>query len=129
MYSTRLFAKLSSINIDFWFCLPVLAIAFWIGGELISNQVLSRPFSVVAELEANKTTQINLTVTVQLIQVLIDRDRGLAQVEVKTSDSELKKLDFIFPITNFEEVEASLAKELGLSQADIRSLTRYQIKY
>ncbi|AFZ34270.1 hypothetical protein Sta7437_0675 [Stanieria cyanosphaera PCC 7437] len=129
MFPPRWFAKISSLSIDFWLCLPLLSVAFWIGGELISNQVLSRPFNVVSELEANKKTQINLTVTVQFIQVLIDKNRGLAQVEVKTSDSELKRLEFIFPIANFEQVEALIAKELGLSQADVRSLTRYQIKY
>jgi hypothetical protein len=129
MFPPRWFAKISSLSIDFWLCIPLLAIAFWIGGELISNQVLSRPFDVVVELEANKRTQINLTVTVQLIQVLIDKNRGLTQVEVKTSDSELKRLEFVFPIAHFEQVEALIAKELGLSQADVRSLTRYQVKY
>ncbi|BAU64932.1 hypothetical protein STA3757_23100 [Stanieria sp. NIES-3757] len=128
MFSIRWFTKIFSFSIDFWLCLPLLALAFWIGGELISNQVLSRPFSVVAELEANKRTQINLTITVQLIQVLIDKKQGLAQVQVKTNDSDLKRLEFEFKTTQFKQIEVLISKELGLSQADVRSLTRYQIE-
>ncbi|MGF1541571.1 MAG: hypothetical protein ACFCU5_14155 [Pleurocapsa sp.] len=128
MYPPRWVARFLSFSIDYWLCLPLLALAFWVGSELISNQVLSRPFSVVAELEANKKTQINLTVTVQLIQVLIDQKQGLAQVQVKTNDSELKRLEFEFETAQFEQIEALIAQELGLSQADIRSLTRYQIE-
>jgi HD-GYP domain-containing protein (c-di-GMP phosphodiesterase class II) len=105
-----------------------LAFAFWIGGEFISNQVLSRPYGIVAELKAEQSTKIELFFTVEVIQVLIDKNKGLTQVEVKTNDSELKKLEFEFPITEFEQVERKIAKELGLSKENVKKLARYQVK-
>jgi hypothetical protein len=125
---SRWLQKASSLNLDFWLLLPLLGFTFWIGGELISNQVLSRPYGVVAQLEAEQSTKIELSFTVQVIQVLIDQNRGLTQVEVKTNDSELKRLKFEFPITKFEQVEKKIGKELGLSKQDVQRLARYQIK-
>ena len=126
MSSPRWLQKTSSFNLDFWLLLPILAFAFWIGVELISNQVLSRPYDVITELEANQSTQIELFFTVQVIQVVIDRDLGLTQVKVKTNDSELKKLEFEFPIIEFEQLEMKIAQELGLSTEDVKKLARYQ---
>jgi hypothetical protein len=65
---------------------------------------------------------------VEVIQVLIDQNRGLTQVEVKTNDSELKTLKFEFFITEFEQVERKIAQELGLSRENVQKLSRYQIK-
>jgi predicted transcriptional regulator len=125
---SRWLKKASSLNLDFWLLLPILAFAFWIGGELISNQVLSRPYGIVAELKAEQSTKIELSFTVEVIQVLIDQNRGLTQVEVKTNDSELKTLKFEFFITEFEQVERKIAQELGLSRENVQKLSRYQIK-
>jgi hypothetical protein len=128
MFSSRWLKKVSLLNLDFWLFLPLLAFFFWIGGEFISQQVLSRPYEVVAELEANQSTQIKLSFTVQVIQVLIDRETGKTKVEVKTNDSELQKLEFEFSITEFKQLELKIAQELGLSQQDVQRLARYQIK-
>lgn len=128
MSSPRWLQRASNLNLDFWLLLPTLALAFWVGGEVISNQVLSRPYDIVTEIEANQRTQIQLSFTVQVIQVLIDKNLDLTQVKVKTNDSELKKLEFEFPVTEFEQVEQAIAKELGLPQEDVRRLARYQVK-
>ncbi len=128
MSSSRWLRKASSLNLDFWLLLPLLGFAFWIGGELISDRVLSRPYGVVAQLEAEQSTKIELSFTVQVIQVVIDKNRGLTQVEVKTNDSELKQLKFEFPITEFEQVETKIGKELGLSRQNVKKLARYRIK-
>lgn len=125
---SRWLKKASSLNLDFCLLLPILVFAFWIGGELISNQVLSRPYGIVAELKAEQSTKIELSFTVEVIQVLIDKNKGLTQVEVKTNDSELKTLKFEFSITEFEQVERKIAKELGLSRQNVKKLARYQIK-
>jgi hypothetical protein len=127
MSSPRWLQKASSLNLDLYLLLPILAFAFWIGGELISNQVLSRPYGIVAELKADRRTQIQLSFTVEVIQVLIDKNKGLTKVEVKTNDSELKKLEFEFFITEFEQVEKKIAQELGLSRENVQRLARYQI--
>ncbi|WP_036477938.1 hypothetical protein [Myxosarcina sp. GI1] len=124
----RWLQKASSLNLDFWLLLPILALAFWMGGEVISDRVLSRPHGIVTELEANQRTQIELSFTVQVIQVLIDKNRGATQVKIKTNDSELKKLEFEFPTTEFEQVEKAIALELGLSREDVKRLARYQIE-
>ncbi|MEY4518418.1 MAG: hypothetical protein RLZZ499_1017 [Cyanobacteriota bacterium] len=128
MSSSRWLQKASSLNLDFWLLLPLLGFAFWIGGELISNQVLSRPYGIIAQIEAEQSTKIELSFTVEVIQVLIDKNRGLTQVEVKTNDSELKTLKFEFSITEFEQVERKIAQELGLSRENVQKLSRYQIK-
>ncbi len=128
MSSPRWLQQASSFNLDFWLLLPILAAAFWIGGELISDQVLSRPYGIITELKANQRTQIQLSFTVQVIQVLIDKDRGVTQVKVKTNDSQLKKLEFEFPTTDFEQIKKAIARELSISQADVQRLTRYQIE-
>jgi predicted transcriptional regulator len=128
MALSRWFKKASSLNLDFWLLLPLLGFTFWIGGKLISNQVLSRPYGIVAELKAEQSTKIELFFTVEVIQVLIDKNKGLTQVEVKTNDSELKKLKFEFSITKFEQVERKIAKELGLSKQNVKKLARYQVK-
>ena len=128
MSSPRWLQQASNLSLDFWLLLPVLALAFWIGGEVISNKVLSRPYDIVTELEANQPTQVKLSFTVQVIQVLIDKNRGVTQVKVKTNDSELTKLEFEFPMTEFEKVEKAIAFELSLSPEDVQRLTRYQIE-
>lgn len=124
----RWLQKAFSLNLDFWLLLPILALAFWIGGELISDRVLSRPYNIVTELEADRRTQIQLSFTVQVIQVSIDKNRGVTQVKVKANDSELTKLEFEFPTTEFEQVEKAIALELSLSSEDVRRLARYQIE-
>ncbi|HEY9767181.1 MAG TPA: hypothetical protein V6C71_01580 [Coleofasciculaceae cyanobacterium] len=128
MSSSRWLQRASNLNLDFWLLLPILALAFWLGGELIADRVLSRPYDVVTELKADQLTQIELSFKVEVIQVLIDRNRGMTQVKVKTNDSELKKLEFEFPITEFEQVEKKIAKELGLSKANVQRLARYQLE-
>lgn len=124
----RWLQKAYSLNLDFWLLLPILAFAFWIGGEVISNEVLDRPYDIATELEANQRTQIKLSFTVQIIQVLIDKNLGVTQVKIKANDSELKKLEFEFPTTEFEQVEKAIALELSLSSEDVRRLARYQIE-
>ncbi len=128
MSAPRWLQKASSLNLDFWLLLPILALAFWISGEFISDRVLSRPYDIATELEADRRTQIKLSFTVQVIQVLIDKNLGVTRVKVKTNDSELKKLEFEFPTAKFEEVEKAIALELSLSIEDVQRLTRYQIE-
>jgi hypothetical protein len=124
----RWLQKAFNFNLDFLLLLPILALTFWIGGKFVSDRVLSRPYDVIAELEANQSTQIKLSFTVREIQVLIDKNKGLTKVEVKTDDSQLKKLEFELPTIEFEQVEKAIARELGLSRENIKKLARYQIK-
>jgi hypothetical protein len=123
----RWLQKAFKFNLDFWLLLPILALTFWIGGKFVSDRVLSRPYDVVAEIEADRSTQIKLSFTVREIQVSIDKNKGLTEVEVKTDDSQLKKLEFELPTTEFEQVEKAIARELGLSKQNVQKLARYEI--
>jgi hypothetical protein len=128
MFSTRGWQKFFNLNLDFWLFLPILGIAFWMGGEFLTDRVLSRSYDTTDEVEADTNTQVQLAFNVVLIQVQIDHDLGFTQVEVKTNDSELKKLEFEFSVTQFEQIETILAQELGLSKEDVRKLARYELK-
>jgi hypothetical protein len=160
MFSARGWQKFFNLNLDFWFFLPILGIAFWMGGEFLTDRVLSRSYNTTDEVEADTNTQVQLAFNVVLIQVQIDRDLGFTQVEVKTNDSDvktlsftgltscatcgrrqpllrgkqvpapsaLKKLEFEFAVTQFEQIETIIARELGLSREDVQKLARYELK-
>lgn len=128
MFLARGWQKFLALNLDFWLFLPILGIAFWLGGEFLSDRVLSRSYDTTDEVEADTNTQVHLAFNVVLIQVQIDRALNFTQVEVKTNDSELKKLEFEFSVTQFEQIETLLAQELGLSKEDVRKLARYELK-
>lgn len=107
--------------------LPLLGIAFWFGGELVTKQVLARPYGTLDKLQADTQIQVQLSVTVLVIKAEIEKDQGLTNVEVKTANSAVKKLEFEFPVTEVNKVEAMIAQELKLSREDVRKLVRYQI--
>lgn len=119
---------LDSLWLEFWLPLPLLGVVFWLGGSLIKDQVLSRPYTTVSTLQADTERDVQLSLTVLLIKAKIKKSEGLTQVEVRTVDSTLKKLEFEFPVTEFEQVESSIAQKLGLSREDVRKLVRYQVK-
>ncbi|BAZ44710.1 hypothetical protein NIES4102_17260 [Chondrocystis sp. NIES-4102] len=124
----RWLKKVSNSNLDLWLLVPILALAFWLGGEFISNQVLSRPENVITKLEANQPTQVKLAFTVEEIQVLINKNTELTKVNVKTNDSELKRLEFEFNIIDFRALEGKIAQELSLSPKDVKRLARYELE-
>lgn len=124
----RWLQTLRPLLIEFWLPLPLLGIIFWLGGNVITSQVLSRPYSTVTKLKADTQEEVKLSVTVIVIKAQIQRSEGLTHVEVKTADPELKTLKFEFPSTEVSEVEAIIAQKLGLSREGVRKLVRYQIK-
>ncbi len=128
MSSPRWWQALRPLWLEFWLPLPLLGIIFWLGGSFVTNQVLSRPYSTVTKLQADTQQQVQLSVTVLVIKAQIERSEGLTKVEVKTADPELKKLEFEFPVTQVNQVEAMVAQKLRLPREDVRKLVRYQIK-
>lgn len=93
----------------------------------MTAQVLSRPYDTKEKLEADTQLEVRVAANVATIKALINRAEGITQVEVQTSDSTLRKLEFEFPVTEPNQLEATIAQELGLSRADVRKLVRYQI--
>jgi hypothetical protein len=128
MSSPRWWQALRPLWLEFWLPLPLLGIIFWLGGNFVTNQVLSRPYSTVTKLQADTQQQVQLPVTVLVIKAQIERSEGLTKVEVKTADPELKKLEFEFPVIQVNQVEAMVAQKLRLPREDVRKLVRYQIK-
>ncbi|HBB31901.1 MAG TPA: hypothetical protein DDZ80_09345 [Cyanobacteria bacterium UBA8803] len=128
MSSPRWWQDLHLLWLEFWLPLPLLGVLFWLGGNLTIDRVLSRPYTTASKLQADTEREVQLPVTVLLIKAEIKKSEGLTKVEIKTADPMLKKLEFELPITQFEQVEASLAQKLGLSREDVRKLARYQLK-
>ncbi|MEW6495032.1 MAG: hypothetical protein AB1589_21310 [Cyanobacteriota bacterium] len=124
----RWWKALNVLWLEFWLPLPLLGVCFWLAGSVITEQVLSRPYSTVNTLQANAQRKVQLSVTVLAIKAEIEKSERLTKVEVITAESALKRLEFEFPVTEFNQVEASIAQELGLSRADVRKLVRYQVK-
>jgi HD-GYP domain-containing protein (c-di-GMP phosphodiesterase class II) len=124
----RWLQALRPLWLEFWLPLPLLGIIFWLGGNVVTSQVLSRPYSTVSKLQADAQQEVQLSVTVLVIKAEIEKNEGLTQVEVKTADPELKTLEFQFPVTEVTQVEARIAQKLGLSREDTKKLVRYQVK-
>lgn len=119
---------LNVLWLEFWLPLPLLGVSFWLAGSLLTEQVLSRPYSIVNTLQANAQRKVQLSVTVLVITAEIDKSEGVTKVELKTAESTLKTLEFEFPVTEFNQVETNIAQELGLSRTEVRKLVRYQVK-
>ncbi|MES1023479.1 hypothetical protein ABN584_11340 [Gloeocapsa sp. BRSZ] len=126
--SLRSLRALYSLGLEFWLALPLLGCAFWFATSVLTDHVLSRPYGTTTQLEADTQLEVHLSVTVVTIQAQINQQQGFTKVEVLTKDSVLKKLDFIFPVTDFNQIETTIAQELGLSRENVRRLVRYQVK-
>ncbi|MEW5860814.1 MAG: hypothetical protein AB1861_26155, partial [Cyanobacteriota bacterium] len=113
MSSPRWLQVLHSLGLEFWLPLPLLGIIFWVGGGLVTDQALSRSYDTVDKLQADTQLEVQLSVTLLVIKAEIDKEQGFTEVQVKTTDSTLKKLEFEFPVTEFSQVEAAIAQELG----------------
>lgn len=92
----------------------------------MTDQMLSRSYSTADQLQANTRLRGQPSKRVLSIIVKIDRRQGFSNVKVKTANSALKELEFEFPVTEFIQVEAAIAQELGLSAERVRKLVIYQ---
>ncbi len=127
MTPRRAMALLHSLGIEFWLPLPFLAIFFWYGGNLMAQQVMSRSYATVNQLQADTQLEMKLSVPVVLIQVEVNKGLGVSYVAVKTTDSTLSKLEFKYLETEIKSIENMIAQELGMPVASVRKLTRYKI--
>ncbi|MFB2977210.1 hypothetical protein [Microseira sp. BLCC-F43] len=94
----------------------------------MTDRVLSRSYTTVNQLQADTQLEVKLSLTVVLIQAVINKTEGVTFVAVKTTDSTLKKLEYEFPVTEVGEVESAIAQELDMSIEQTRKLVRYQIQ-
>ncbi|NJP08368.1 MAG: hypothetical protein HC866_01930 [Leptolyngbyaceae cyanobacterium RU_5_1] len=47
---------------------------------------------------------------------------------MKTANPALKKLEYEFPVLDFGQVEAAIARELNVSRSQVQSRIQYEIK-
>lgn len=95
--------------------LAILGIIFWFGGELITKQLLSRPYRALDKLQADLQLTIQLNLNATIISREIEQEQEFTQVEVKTVNSQLKKLQFELPNIPSSPQESALIQQLGIS--------------
>lgn len=126
MVRPRWFQTLSSLGLEFWLPLPLLGLVFWVGGGLLTDRMLSRSYDPAFPLQADTQLERQPSKTVLSIKVEINKPQAFSNVKVKIANSALKELEFEFPVTEFNQVEAAISQELGLSPKHVRKLVRYE---
>ncbi len=122
MSLSRWLLKLQSFKLEFVLPVPLLLIAFGLGGEPLTNLLLSRYYGTVDKLQADThTLTMQLVVNVRVIKAEIEKERDFTIVELKTAKSILKKLQFKFPATELSSIKGMIAEELGVS-AEVETL-------
>lgn len=120
---------LKSLGLEFWLTLPLLGIAFWVGGGLVTDRILSRSYESKELLQANTKLKGKSAKVVLAIKVEINYTQRISKVRVKTANSALKQLEFEFHVTDVKQIETAISHELGLPLEQIRLLVHYQVNY
>ena len=124
----RWLVKLHFLKLGF-LLLPLLLIAFGLCGETLTNQVLRGSYVALDKLQAdNSQPKVQFSVSVLVIAVEIEKERNITNVELNTTNSILKKLEFELPVTELSMVKAMISQELGLSPEQRRMLVSYRVK-
>lgn len=118
---------LKASGAEFWLPLPFVAIAFWFGSHILMAQALRQPHPTETKLQADTQLKATVSINILLINAIVNRKQGVTQVEVKTTEPILKRLELELPMTDTNQVEAAIAQELQLSRQDVRQLVRYEI--
>jgi hypothetical protein len=122
MSLSRWLLKLQSFKLEFLLPVPLLLIAFGLGGEPLTNLLLSRYYGTVDKLQADThTLTMQLAANVRVIKAEIEKERDFTIVELKTANSVLKKLEFKFPATELSSIKGMIAEELAVS-AEVETL-------
>lgn len=121
MFLSRWLLKSPSLRLSFLLPLPLLLVAFGVGGEYLTNQVLSRSYVALDKLQAeNPHPQVQLDVEAVITKLEIEQEQESTQVEVYTKNSVIKNLEFELAIANSNTVKAMLAQKLGLSALEMQ---------
>ncbi|MEH2244209.1 hypothetical protein [Nostoc sp.] len=118
---------LRGLGLEFWLPLPLVAVVFWLGCSFLAAQQLSQSYSTETKLQSDTQLEARVSVNVLLINAAVNRTQKITQVEVKTADPILKRLELELPTIEFSQIEATIAEELGLPREDVRKLVRYEI--
>ncbi|NDJ23478.1 hypothetical protein GS682_17915 [Nostoc sp. B(2019)] len=116
MLLSKLLEKLHSLKLEYLLSLPLILIAFGVGGESLTNILLSRSYPTRNKLQADtQTVKIRLAANVLLTEVEVEKEQGFTEVELQTKNSILKNLTFKVPVAELSQVKAMIAQELGVS--------------
>lgn len=110
---------------------PLLLIAFGVGGESLTNLLLSRSYPTVEKLQSNtETVKIRLTANVVITAAEIKKEQEFTTVVLSVENSVLKKLTFKVPATELSKVKAMITQDLGLSNEikTLQSNTQMQVQ-
>jgi hypothetical protein len=118
---------LQASGAEFWLPLPFVAIAFWFGTNILMAQELRQPQLTQTRLQADTQLQATVSINILLINAIVNRQQGVTQVEVETTDPILKRLELELPMTDTHQIEVAIAQELQLSRQAVRQLVRYEI--
>lgn len=126
--------KLPALPLKCLLPLPLLLIAFGLFGEQLTNRVLSLSFVGLDKLQAeNSYLQVQLPVKATVIRAEIERESEFTEVEIETTESQLKKLTFAFPNVDTTTLQSILARELNSASGikEIQSGTQLegQVKF
>lgn len=98
--------------------LPLFLISFASCGESFTNQILSRSYSTISKLQADKqTVKAQFAVNVLVTAVEVEKKRESTIVEYQTENSVLKRVRFVLPVTEVNTAKTIIAQEMGQTQA------------
>ncbi|MGG6263934.1 hypothetical protein ACQ4M5_05970 [Leptolyngbya sp. AN10] len=123
----RIFQTVELNRVKFWLPLPLVGISIWFGGSAIARQVLHTSYTSPNQLQADTQLEMKLSVAVLVINAEINQRQNTTEVSIKTTDSNLKKLEYEFPVTEPRKIEDAIAQEIGLPVQEVRKLVRYRI--
>ncbi|HEY9825284.1 MAG TPA: hypothetical protein V6D19_07540 [Stenomitos sp.] len=112
---------------EFWLPLPLIAALFWVAGNYMAVQVLSRPYNSVSKLQADRQPGPKLSLTITTMNAEINRREGRTTVSVRTIASNSKSLVYELPIVQSNQVERAIAQELAVPVETVRKLMSYRI--
>ena len=131
MSLSYLLEKLHSLKLEYLLPFPLLLIAFGVGGESLTNLLLSRSYPTVEKLQSNtETVKIRLAANVVITAAEIEKEQEFTEVEISVENSILKKLTFKVPATELSKVKAMITQELGLSNeiTTLQTNTQMQVR-
>lgn len=123
----RIVQNLKSSRAEFWLPLPLVGITFWLAGNAIAKQVLYSSYTSPNQLQADTQLEMKLSIAVLVINAEINLRRGTTAASIRTTESNLKKLEYEFAVTDPKQIEIAIAQEIGLPVEEVRKLIRYRI--
>ncbi|MBW4542417.1 MAG: hypothetical protein KME43_25275 [Myxacorys chilensis ATA2-1-KO14] len=112
---------------EFWLPLPLVAIAFWFTSSFLTAQELQQSRPTETKVQADTQLEATVSVNISLINAVINQNQKNTQVKVETAEPILKRLELELPMTDPNQIEETISKQLQLSRQEIRQLVRYEI--